>query len=146
MFIHQTLFAIKSIMWWHSYPRYVIYLSRAYFFVKRYVFLIQVLYDQFKFFLNLYFLVMACSQFIPALKIGYLYTYWGPLVSVLTNLFFWSIMYFVKKLNCRMSSAVKKISKLSSSFKSIRSMKGLQWCLTFLSTIKFLFGILVLTG
>nr|CAB3224704.1 probable phospholipid-transporting ATPase IIA [Phallusia mammillata] len=43
----------------------------------------KVLYDQFKFFLNLYFLVMACSQFIPALKIGYLYTYWGPLGFVL---------------------------------------------------------------
>nr|XP_039267375.1 probable phospholipid-transporting ATPase IIB [Styela clava] len=43
-----------------------------------------VLYNQFKFFLNLYFLVMACSQFIPELKIGYLYTYWGPLAFVLS--------------------------------------------------------------
>lgn len=41
----------------------------------------QVLFEQFKFFLNLYFLVMACSQFIPAIRIGYLYTYWAPLVS-----------------------------------------------------------------
>lgn len=40
----------------------------------------QVLYQQFKFFLNLYFLVVACSQFVPSLKIGYLYTYWAPLV------------------------------------------------------------------
>ncbi len=24
---------------------------------------------------------MACSQFVPSLKIGYLYTYWAPLVS-----------------------------------------------------------------
>uniref|UniRef100_A0A3Q2D6E5 ATPase phospholipid transporting 9B n=1 Tax=Cyprinodon variegatus TaxID=28743 RepID=A0A3Q2D6E5_CYPVA len=39
-----------------------------------------VLYQQFKFFLNLYFLVVACSQFVPSLKIGYLYTYWAPLV------------------------------------------------------------------
>jgi len=43
--------------------------------------LLQVLYEQFKFFLNLYFLVMASSQFIPEIRIGYLYTYWGPLVS-----------------------------------------------------------------
>lgn len=35
-------------------------------------------------FLNLYFLVMATSQFIPELRIGYLYTYWGPLVSYLS--------------------------------------------------------------
>ncbi|KAJ8000292.1 hypothetical protein DPEC_G00203320 [Dallia pectoralis] len=42
-----------------------------------------VLYQQFKFFLNLYFLVVACSQFVPALKIGYLYTYWAPLGFVL---------------------------------------------------------------
>uniref|UniRef100_A0A2K6LVT9 Phospholipid-transporting ATPase n=1 Tax=Rhinopithecus bieti TaxID=61621 RepID=A0A2K6LVT9_RHIBE len=35
------------------------------------------------FFLNLYFLVISCSQFVPALKIGYLYTYWAPLGFVL---------------------------------------------------------------
>ncbi|KAI7798944.1 probable phospholipid-transporting ATPase IIB isoform X3 [Triplophysa rosa] len=43
-----------------------------------------VLYQQFKFFLNLYFLVVACSQFVPSLKIGYLYTYWAPLAFVLS--------------------------------------------------------------
>ncbi|XP_056335587.1 probable phospholipid-transporting ATPase IIB isoform X1 [Danio aesculapii] len=42
-----------------------------------------VLYQQFKFFLNLYFLVVACSQFVTSLKIGYLYTYWAPLGFVL---------------------------------------------------------------
>jgi len=42
-----------------------------------------VLFNQFKFFLNLYFLVMACSQFIPQLRIGFLYTYWGPLAFVI---------------------------------------------------------------
>lgn len=44
----------------------------------------QVLFQQFKFFLNLYFLIMASSQFIPDIRIGYLYTYWGPLCFVLT--------------------------------------------------------------
>ena len=43
-----------------------------------------VLFNQFKFFLNLYFLVMACSQFVPVLRIGYLYTYWGPLGFVIS--------------------------------------------------------------
>ncbi|XP_069687692.1 probable phospholipid-transporting ATPase IIB isoform X2 [Periplaneta americana] len=47
-------------------------------------FLPLVLFQQFKFFLNLYFLVMATSQFIPDIRIGYLYTYWGPLTFVLT--------------------------------------------------------------
>eukprot|EP00795_Rhopilema_esculentum_P001806 gene1806-16293_t len=42
-----------------------------------------VLINQFKVFLNMYFLVVALSQFIPALKIGYLYTYWGPLGFVI---------------------------------------------------------------
>ena len=42
-----------------------------------------VLYEQFKFFLNFYFLVMACSQFIQAIRVGYLYTYWGPLAFVI---------------------------------------------------------------
>ncbi|XP_011702092.1 PREDICTED: probable phospholipid-transporting ATPase IIB isoform X1 [Wasmannia auropunctata] len=47
-------------------------------------FLPLVLFQQFKFFLNLYFLLMAISQFIPDIRIGYLYTYWGPLCFVLT--------------------------------------------------------------
>ncbi|XP_014354806.2 probable phospholipid-transporting ATPase IIB [Papilio machaon] len=46
-------------------------------------FLPLVLFEQFRFFLNLYFLVMALSQFIPSIRIGYLYTYWGPLCFVL---------------------------------------------------------------
>uniref|UniRef100_A0A8C0BQ76 Phospholipid-transporting ATPase n=1 Tax=Buteo japonicus TaxID=224669 RepID=A0A8C0BQ76_9AVES len=49
-----------------------------------FTFIPGVLYEQFKFFLNLYFLVVSCSQFVPALKIGYLYTYWAPLGFVLT--------------------------------------------------------------
>ncbi|KAI8816347.1 putative NEO1-P-type ATPase [Fimicolochytrium jonesii] len=46
-------------------------------------FLPLVLYEQFKFFFNLYFLLVALSQFVPALKIGYLFTYFGPLSFVL---------------------------------------------------------------
>ena len=36
-----------------------------------------------EFYLNMFFLIMALSQFIPQLQIGYLYTYWGPLGFVL---------------------------------------------------------------
>ena len=36
-------------------------------------------------FLNLFFLIMALSQFFPALQVGYIYTYWGPLVSHLAR-------------------------------------------------------------
>ena len=43
----------------------------------------KVLFEQFRFFLNFYFLIMALSQFIPDVKIGYLYTYWGPLAFVI---------------------------------------------------------------
>ncbi|XP_030377308.1 probable phospholipid-transporting ATPase IIB isoform X3 [Scaptodrosophila lebanonensis] len=46
-------------------------------------FLPLVLFEQFRFFLNLYFLLMALSQFIPEIRIGYPYTYWGPLGFVL---------------------------------------------------------------
>ncbi|KIO23507.1 hypothetical protein M407DRAFT_214524 [Tulasnella calospora MUT 4182] len=42
-----------------------------------------VFYEQFKFFFNLYFLLVALSQFIPALKIGFIMTYVAPLVFVL---------------------------------------------------------------
>lgn len=46
-------------------------------------FLPVVLFEQFKFFFNLYFLVVAISQFIPQLQVGYLFTYVAPLVFVL---------------------------------------------------------------
>ena len=46
-------------------------------------FLPMVLFNQFKFFLNFYFLIMACSQFILELRVGLLYTYWAPLGFVL---------------------------------------------------------------
>ncbi|KAI6140891.1 putative cation-transporting ATPase [Pisolithus tinctorius] len=42
-----------------------------------------VLYKQIKFFFNLYFLLVALSQFIPALKIGFIFTYVAPLTFVL---------------------------------------------------------------
>ncbi|KAK4048538.1 putative aminophospholipid-translocase [Microbotryomycetes sp. JL201] len=46
-------------------------------------FLPLVLYEQFKFFYNLYFLLVALSQFLPALRIGFLATYIVPLAFVL---------------------------------------------------------------
>ncbi|KAM0747769.1 phospholipid-translocating P-type ATPase [Meredithblackwellia eburnea MCA 4105] len=46
-------------------------------------FLPLVLYEQFKFFFNLYFLLVALSQFVPALRIGFLATYVVPLAFVL---------------------------------------------------------------
>eukprot|EP01102_Stenamoeba_stenopodia_P016185 TRINITY_DN5629_c0_g1_i1.p1 TRINITY_DN5629_c0_g1~~TRINITY_DN5629_c0_g1_i1.p1 ORF type:complete len:1050 (-),score=233.24 TRINITY_DN5629_c0_g1_i1:3344-6466(-) len=46
-------------------------------------FLPIVLYEQFKFFANMYFLVVALTQFVDALKVGYLITYFGPLAFVL---------------------------------------------------------------
>ncbi|KAK7466492.1 putative aminophospholipid-translocase [Stygiomarasmius scandens] len=48
-----------------------------------FTFLPIVFYEQFKFFFNLYFLLVALSQFIPALKIGYIVTYVAPLAFVL---------------------------------------------------------------
>ncbi|KAK2460436.1 hypothetical protein APHAL10511_007601 [Amanita phalloides] len=49
-----------------------------------FTFLPIVFYEQFKFFFNLYFLLVALSQFIPALKIGYIVTYVAPLAFVLS--------------------------------------------------------------
>ncbi|KAG6833415.1 hypothetical protein H0H87_007400 [Tephrocybe sp. NHM501043] len=48
-----------------------------------FTFLPIVFYEQFKFFFNLYFLLVALSQFVPALKIGYIVTYIAPLAFVL---------------------------------------------------------------
>lgn len=43
-----------------------------------------ILYEQFKFFFNLYFLLVALSQIVPQLRIGYLSSYVVPLAFVLT--------------------------------------------------------------
>lgn len=43
-----------------------------------------ILFEQFRFFFNLYFLLVALSQAIPALRIGYLSSYVVPLAFVLT--------------------------------------------------------------
>uniref|UniRef100_A0AC35TI55 Phospholipid-transporting ATPase n=1 Tax=Rhabditophanes sp. KR3021 TaxID=114890 RepID=A0AC35TI55_9BILA len=46
------------------------------------------LYQQFKFFLNLFFLLIACTQFFDSLRVGDLLEYWGPLsFLVLISLF-----------------------------------------------------------
>ena len=42
-----------------------------------------VLFNQFKFFYNLFFLLISLSQFVPALKVGYMFTYIAPLAFVL---------------------------------------------------------------
>ncbi|KAF1353430.1 putative phospholipid-translocating P-type ATPase [Delphinella strobiligena] len=46
-------------------------------------FLPRTLYNEFSFFFNTYFLLVALSQVIPALRIGYLSTYIAPLAFVL---------------------------------------------------------------
>uniref|UniRef100_A0A8C9VUT5 Phospholipid-transporting ATPase n=1 Tax=Scleropages formosus TaxID=113540 RepID=A0A8C9VUT5_SCLFO len=61
------------------YPRNVINNQKYNFFT----FLPGVLFNQFKYFFNLYFLLLACSQFVPELRLGALYTYWVPLGFVL---------------------------------------------------------------
>ncbi|KAF8810656.1 aminophospholipid-transporting P-type ATPase [Phlegmacium glaucopus] len=48
-----------------------------------FTFLPIVFYEQFKFFFNLYFLLVALSQFVPALKTGFIITYIAPLAFVL---------------------------------------------------------------
>ena len=48
-----------------------------------FTFLPVTLYNEFSFFFNMYFLLVALSQAIPALRIGYLSTYVAPLAFVL---------------------------------------------------------------
>jgi phospholipid-translocating ATPase len=47
-------------------------------------FLPIVLFDQFKLFFNFFQLAINLSQFIPILKVGFLFTYLAPLIMVLT--------------------------------------------------------------
>jgi len=43
-----------------------------------------VLFNEFKFFSNQFFLLLALSQFIEPLKVGFLFAYIAPLVGVLS--------------------------------------------------------------
>lgn len=43
----------------------------------------KVLYEQFKYFFNMFYLLTALSQFIPVLKVGLLFSFVAPLVLVL---------------------------------------------------------------
>lgn len=43
-----------------------------------------VLFNQFKYFFNMFFLLLALSQFVPAFKIGLLFSFVAPLVFVLS--------------------------------------------------------------
>jgi phospholipid-translocating ATPase len=47
-------------------------------------FIPTILYNEFKFFFNSFFLIIALSQFIPFLKVGFMFTYIAPLVFVLS--------------------------------------------------------------
>lgn len=44
----------------------------------------KVLFNQFKFFFNMFFLVIALTQFIPYLKVGLIVTYTAPLAFVIS--------------------------------------------------------------
>lgn len=44
----------------------------------------KVLYNQFKFFYNMFFLVTALTQLVELLRVGLFITYIGPLIMVLT--------------------------------------------------------------
>lgn len=46
-------------------------------------FLPLVLYNQFRYFFNLFFLLIALSQFVNMLKVGFMFTYIAPLALVL---------------------------------------------------------------
>ncbi|KAG8447039.1 hypothetical protein GDO86_014476 [Hymenochirus boettgeri] len=61
------------------YPKNVINNQKYNFFT----FLPGILFNQFKYFFNLYFLVLACTQFVPEFRLGPLYTFWVPLAFVL---------------------------------------------------------------
>jgi len=47
-------------------------------------FIPMVLVNQFKFFFNCFFLIIALSQFVTYLRVGFLFTYIAPLAFVLT--------------------------------------------------------------
>lgn len=60
-----------------------------------------MLFNQFKYFFNLYFLLLACSQFVNELRLGALYTYWVPLVSQNTVLLWYiGLILMFTESNC----------------------------------------------
>ena len=76
---HLTSFAIRS--------NFNIPISYTYLIESRYnpyTFIFVVLYNEFKFFFNLYFLLVALSQFIPQLQIGALNLLFSLITFIIT--------------------------------------------------------------
>ena len=65
-----------------------------------YSFVPIVLFNQFKYFFNLFFLLIALSQIVPALRVGFLISFVAPLAFVL-------IVTMIKELSDDMSRASK---------------------------------------
>lgn len=100
------------------------------------LYLLQVFYEQFKFFNNMYFLLVAMSQLIPELRIGYLYTYFAPLVSqwhaLADNGYMPGQMHSCGNYSvlCTYSSSQKNLCVLivSPVYHGIISPVSMQWC------------------
>lgn len=56
------------------------------------------LFNEYKQFSNLYFLCIALLQIIPSIRVGFLITYIGPLVFVLTLSFLKEVMDEIRRM------------------------------------------------
>jgi phospholipid-translocating ATPase len=84
----------------------------------------MVLYQQFKFFFNLYFLIVAITQFIPQLKVGFLFTYVAPLIFVLSITMGKEAFDDIKRWRRDLEANSQKYEKLTANgFKTIPSSK-----------------------
>ncbi|KAG2383553.1 hypothetical protein C9374_004224 [Naegleria lovaniensis] len=104
-----------------KYPANVVR-NRRYNFIT---FLPLVLFEQFKFFFNLYFLVVALSQIIPQLQVGFLFTYVAPLAFVLCVTLLKEAYDDIKRWRRDIESNSQKFLRLSknSTFETVPSSK-----------------------
>ena len=91
-----------------------------------FTFLPLVLWNQFKYFLNAFFLTLALTQFYPPLQVGYLYTYWVPLGFVIgIGLFREAVEDLIrytrdKELNSRRYAKLTQRGPLSTASKDLK--------------------------
>jgi len=94
-------------------------------------FLPLLLYNEFKFFFNMFFLLIALSQFIPFLKVGLLVTYVAPLVFVLAITMLKEAHDDIQRLRrdreLNMTKFERVVQKTDGSKESSKRNSGLQW-------------------
>lgn len=88
------------------------------------LFLPLFLFNQFRYFFNLFFLLLCLSQLVPSLQIGFTFTYFGPLLFVLILSFFNEFSDEIGRFNRDQEVNKKKVVRVAATWKKETAQAG----------------------